>query len=1030
MNPDSIVSGEEFGGVYVFISNYIPLGSIFWRSSIPTALGPMWDIVGVESVGSQESVSSASVELATPAIHPDGIISGESVGTITLIASALASPDSVDSSEFVSSPQFDQIIHPDSAANESVVESPQLNSTVYADEISSSETFDGIFVLIDLLISDLTVDNEDVVSDVSVAFDATVVAVDSIFSREVVGDPTVGLCITVYVDSIDSSERVPRLYLHHPITDLTVECDEAVPDISVIDTVPPLYPLSILSSEMVNNTAMITDGVIYPYALNSDNPVGEPNLGISSVIGVSSLPDESGIGDVVASADGDEIDADNIASEENVSDEVLATDVFVAPKPLDFVYSDIPIDASKLYQEGEVTRTYNGTTYDWDTTQSYYYSTYAWVHEYVQYSHNRVPDDPDHPEGGWHYEPVTTDVTVLRESFEGFSYDIWKKLVYAHQLPWYLIDKAYYGQLEEWILHGLNVFRLMSEPTLGAITNALVGAWHVGNPIAELVQDSPGGTEVIQTNLGIVDDRIAELRGTSPAGIIANGVPQQVYATVSAVTAEVTDTFASIAEYTIEDKLANYEIYEDISVTPAFNYIFSVPEPTYIQGIPVLPALRTDHLCSIDIISTVLKIGKDSSGKTEFFGVAPDIYGETVTDYDLVDDLPPSLYNPQRPPVVRPEDPTSDWWEPDPYDIPDVPDGWDGWTPEETDSGDTGEDWEETPDGVTPSGSQTRYKDFPLNLFGGGTIILSGVPKYKNNGKKKWIFATGKKKKRKDDDECVDQEVDDGPRYIGAYFRNGHLVLTDGEYVLRTAAPPRGQRVFIFAGYYGKKSFIGWWKSPKKYKYRMGEMVDKGQSNKGVTTIMIGRAWGQMSPGENAGNGMTIGNIKVIDESGNIPEFGNDPNIGTPTSTLQGIAMSDLGYNDKVTDDSGTSEPYYLDPNNPNNKALQEIIDAIHEASNEIKVIEQNLRDYPNMPADKRAEGNAALTRLRDYVSQLRNDYSERAAVAPPHWVPVDQKDEDYLKYRADYNKWKLQARMIGYFSINDTSRVGVPGVH
>lgn len=1128
MDVDSILTGEEFGVPFAYTTALNLTPEPLYRPFDAKTFLSMWEIAGVGSISSQESLSSPSVVM-NPGAQPTSISSAESVSDITVNVTIY--PDELASFEVVSNPLFmtdskvDSVLSEEFVSDVSIVMQLLLfpgsittgfaagtvtvNTTVNATSIASAEAFGSVTLSTPLFVTPTSIASAESVSDpranyillalpssigsaeavsdvaanavinVSPLYDDSAISnagvsltymVDgadpteevsdlytnyrvvaemdsadsssavqdisaeliarirptSAVTQEVFGLPEVGLNSVVQPASIESAERLPKAYVHHPISDLSVNDGSAVPEVNATLQSEPAYPLSILSEELVNNVNAVIEGVINPYALSSDGEFGFASVLISAHITAESVSESEEFGEVSLGLSVTRFDADSIASEEQVS-EATITDVFIRPKAFDRAYSDQPLSVENMYGDDTVDRVWDGEAWQWEVANSYYYSNYTWVRTWITYDQKWVTDGD-----GGHWEPITIENTSLKEKFDGMSRKMWSELIYAHQLPWYQLSSHYYGQLEDWILHGLNVERPVSTTGSGATTNQIFGEWHVDSPIGELVDSSPGGSEVVITNLSVIDDRIAELRGSSPAGIITAGVPQQVYATISAVTAEATDTFASTAEYVIEDKVANYDLYEGVSVSPAVNYIFKVPEPTYIQGIPVVPSIRTDPLCFVDIIAPALKISRDSSGKLEFFGVAPDVYGETVTSYDTVDDLPPTLYRPLRPPRVLPEDPTSDWEEPDPYDLPDIPDTWDGWEPEETDdpSGDSDDGWEETDDGVTP-GTQTRYKDFPLNLYGGGTVIMSGIPKYKNNGKKKWLFATGKKRKKPDPEgNCVDEEIDDGPRYIGLYIKNGKLVLTDGEYVLRCSAPPRGQRALVFAGYYGKKSYVGWWKNPKKYSYRMGEMVDKGQSNKGVTTIMIGRGWGLRSAADNAGDGFTIGSIQIIDETITAGSAGTNPNLTTPTSTLQGIAYSTVSPTSTSDDNASTSDSYVLDPNNPNNAVLKEISEQIREVNDRMKEISDNLRAYPNMPSDQRDAGNASLAALSAVRDQLREDYQTRAALAPPHWVSVNpEQTDEYKKYMADYSKWKYQPRMIGYFSINDTSRVGVPGV-
>ena len=292
---------------------------------------------------------------------------------------------------------------------------------------------------------------------------------------------------------------------------------------------------------------------------------------------------------------------------------------------------------------------------------------------------------------------------------------------------------------------------------------------------------------------------------------------------------------------------------------------------------------------------------------------------------------------------------------------------------------------EDPAEGVTTT-TGVMYKEFPLNLYGGGTVIMSGIPKYKNNGKKKWLFATAKKKQKKTDENgelCVDEQVDDGPRYIGLYIRNGNLVLTDGEFVLRTKAPPRGQRVLVFAGYYGTRSFVGWWMNPKRYKYNYGELTDRSNDKNGPTLIMLGRGWGTKSPGESAGNGFTIGSIKIVDESSEVGSLGYSYSSGEPSNSPGGTFndFNDL-YNqykstlptktlDAIAQESAIVAPdiyskddmdfYVIDTEKPHDPVLEDMYGSIRSAMEEANSIYQKLQQYPNMPYEEKDKAEKAL---------------------------------------------------------------------
>ena len=1079
--PTSIVSEEAFEAIDVLIDLIADVDSVESAESISDVT--IRTDSQVDSVESAEFVSDIEViaELVIFAgsitsteifdgptiinyVHADSIDGAEAVGEPTVTSPIIVSADSIDSEESVSTVAIQMVLYlyPTSIDAEESVEDVQINQTTnisqiynplsvgsvvvsltyYADEISSEEDVPELAINYVEYVTELTVEDSSSVEDVALTEEA-IIRADSILSRENVAAVEVGINRIITAESIDDTERISRIYLHHPMSELTVGDESVVSDIDATVHVPVAYPLSILSDGLLNNVLAYQANVINPFAGSSESEVGLPSFYNNGEINVPELNDGEEFGGLTLSLTMTEITVSEIETEEVLSD-VLLTDTFVLPKQPDAVYANYVLSVLELYGQSDVNRAYSEGAWEWDLTNAYYEERFVYESTYIEYGKEEVVNPDTHE-----IEIVSTEtpVTVLRDKYPFFHKEQWSLLIEAHQWEWQDYFKNYYGLAEEWILHGSNTVELRAYEESGEITHNVHGSWHVDNPLAELspLTQFDGELFPVSTNLSVVDDRIAELRANSPTGIVTTSAPQTVYATISATTAEVTDTLSANCEYVIEDQVANYDLYEGISVSPALNYIFDVPEPSYIKGIPVIPALRTDPLCAVDIGSRALHIGADAYGKLNFFGVAPDILGETVTDTDYKDELPPSLYRPLKPPYVQPDDPTSEFTAPEMPEPPEMPDGWDGWEPEDpADDGDEVEDgWEEDPaEGVTPT-TGVMYKDFPLNLYGGGTVIMSGIPKYKNNGKKKWLFATAKKKqkKSKDDDVCVDEDVNDGPKYIGLYIRNGNLVLTDGEFVLRTKAPPRGQRVLVFAGYYGDKSFVGWWKNPKHYKYRYGELGERSTERAGVTLIMIGRGWGTKSAGEAAGNGFTIGSIKIVDETSDVGSFGTSTDDATtgvigsvinalPTPALDAIAQESAQpvadyYSQEALD------YYVIDQTKPHDPVIEGIYDSIRSAMEEYNDTYQKLMKYPNMPADQKNAANAVLSSLTSYLSDLRATAEEVSqGKYNPNWVHVPaMTSEEREQYFKDYAAWKTQSRMIGYFSINDSSRVGVPGV-
>lgn len=1142
MTPDSIVSAEEFDEPYVFISGYIPLGSIYWRSSVPSALLSMWDellpegiataevvpditadlassiMLYVDSVDSEESVSNI---IATSAAMVDSVDSEESVSDVTIemdlivIPSSISSefvagtlsmnvtvtvdsigsaevvgeptvmtplqvePNAINTTEVVEQPSVNYILFcaVNSAESEEALDDVQINQTTnisamydtssvsaagvsltyYVDDVPSEEDVSELAINYVEYVTELTIDDTSSVENVTLTQEA-IIRADSILSREISAAIEIGTNRYVEPDSITSSERVSMGYLHHPISDVEIGDESAVSDIDVTVHVPPAYPLSILSDELVNNTLTYQANEIVAYAISSDAEVGFPSTRNNGRVDVPELSDGEEFGETTLSLTMTEITAVDIESEEDVS-EALLSSTFVLPKAHDEVYSDSVQTVYDIYGDDvfKKERVWDGSEWQWEYQDSYFYTQFMREDSYTHYFVVQLVNEDNEI----YYEGRTEEIHYLKPIYPTFSEEQWMLLTEAHQWQWYEYFQNYYGVLDEWILHGNNRISVEANADSSRIDYRTVGNWHVNNPIAEIApaQEFDGEFFPVYTNLSIVDDRIAELRATSPAGIITTTTPQTVYATISAETVEVTDTLSSSCEYVIQDQVANYELYEGISVSPAFNYLFDVPEPTYIKGIPVLPSLRTDPLCSVDIPMRALQISADAYGKLNFFGVAPDILGETTTYTDYNDELPPTLYKPLKPPYIQPEDPTSELSEQQDIEQPELPDTWDGWEPEDPADDGTGEEpddgWEEDPaEGVTPT-TGVMYKEFPLNLYGGGTVIMSGIPKYKNNGKKKWLFATAKKKQKKTDENgelCVDEQVDDGPRYIGLYIRNGNLVLTDGEFVLRTKAPPRGQRVLVFAGYYGTRSFVGWWMNPKRYKYNYGELTDRSNDKNGPTLIMLGRGWGTKSPGESAGNGFTIGSIKIVDESSEVGSLGYSYSSGEPSNSPGGTFndFNDL-YNqykstlptktlDAIAQESAIVAPdiyskddmdfYVIDTEKPHDPVLEDMYGSIRSAMEEANSIYQKLQQYPNMPYEEKDKAEKALYALRTYVEDMKNAASTHIKTVEPSWIPVRKmSSEERANYMKDYERWKVMPRMIGYFSIDDSSRVGVPGV-
>lgn len=1140
MTPDSIISAEEFDEPYVFISSYIPLGSIYWRSSAPVALLSMWDEISPDEIVSAEAVSDITLDLA-PSImlYVDGVSSEESVSNIIMTSAAMV--DSVDSEESVSDVtiEMELIVLPSSISSEFVSGALSMNVTVEASSISSSEAVSSPVVMTPLLVepnainttevveqpsvnyilfcavdgvdteealedvqinqttnisqmyedsgvssvgvslvyyvddiepeedvsdltinyveyvTDLSVDDNSALGDVTLTQEA-IIRPSSILTREISSQIEIGTNRIAEMDGIESSEHVSPVYFHHPVIDLSAGDGSVVSDIEVTVHVPLAYPLSILSDETFNNVLAYQEGVINPFAPASESVVGFPSFYNNGQIDVPALSEGEEFGALTLSLTMTEISVSSIETEESLS-EVTAYDFFVQSKAFDAVYADHIESVLERYGHDALTqvkRFFQDGSWEWDFSESFYYSTFVKIENYTAYSVVEVVDPVTNEIT---YEGREEEKTYLREIFDGFHEEEWAMLVEAHQWEWHEYYRNYYGLLENWILHGGNNLSMVADRASGEIQYLTRGDWHYDQPIAEIrpITEYTGQYDPVYTNLSIVDDRIAELRATSPAGIITTSTPQQVYATISAETAEVTDVLASTCEYVIQDQVANYDLYEGVSVTPAFNYIFDVPEPSYIKGIPVVPELRTDSLCSVDIVSRALQIGADAYGKLNFFGVAPDIIGETVTYTDYKDELPPTLYKPLKPPYVSPEDPTSEYKVPDDVEQPELPDdSWDGWEPEEPSDDGTGEDyedgWEEDPsEGVTPT-TGTMYKEFPLNLYGGGTVIMSGIPKYKNNGKKKWLFATAKKKQKQNNDEevCVDEQVYDGPRYIGMYIKNGNLVLTDGEFVLRTKAPPRGQRVLVFAGYYGGRSFVGWWQNPKKFKYRFGEMSDRSNDKNGITLIMVGRGWGTKTPGESAGNGFTIGSIKIVDENAEVGSLGDSYQSGggspsgggtlppdwipadLPTFTLDAIAQ-EMAQETPDPYSQADMDFYVIDQDKPHDAVLEDMYNSIRAAMEEYNSMYQAKMKYPNMPQEEKDKAEQSLAALKTYIMDMQSAAIEQASGATmPYWKPVKHMSSDErIQYMKDLKRWLVQPRMIGYFSIDDSSRVGVPGV-
>lgn len=1128
MTPDSIVSAEEFDEPYVFISGYIPLNAITWRTRDATASLSMWDELLPEGIATAEVVPDITIDLASSVmVYVDSVDSEESVSNITATSAAMV--DSVDSEESVSDVtiEMDLIVIPSSISSEFVAGTLSMNVTIAADSISSAEAVGeptamtplqvepnainttevveqpsvnyilfcavnsaeseealddvqinqttNISAMYDTssvsaagvsltyyvddvpseedvselainyveYVTELTIDDTSSVENVTLTQEA-IIRADSILSREIAASVAVGYNQIVGADSADSSERVSRVYLHNPIVDLYIDDDSSVSDIEAFVHVPPAYPLSILSDAIVNNSLVYQENTIVPFGMSSDSEMGFPGAQNNGLIRTESIDDEE-LEDVTLSFNVTAIATEAIAGEEFFEEDAVVTETFIPGKSLDFVYSDSVESVTERYGPGALNgakRTWNGSSWEWDLSEAFYAQNFTREDSYIE-RWSELVTDPVTLEQKW--KPFEQEHTYLRDVYSRFKKEVWAALVEAHQWKWYEYYQNYYGELDQWILHGGNYGVTVAQSDSGTVETRRWGDWHVSyavsqyEPLDAYVADFP----TVDTNLSVVDDKIAELRASSPAGLVVTNTPQTVYGTISAVTAEVSDTFTSVSEYVVEDQIANFELYEGVSVSPAYNYFFDIPEPSYIQGVPVLPALRTDPACSVDIISRALHIGVDTYGKQNFFGIAPDVYGETVTDTDLNDDLPPSLYKPLKPPYVSPEDPTTNWKPPDVPELPEMPSGWDGWTPEEPPEDDPYEEeddgWEEDPnEGVTPT-TGVMYRDFPLNLYGGGTVIMSGIPKYKNNGKKKWIFATGKKRKKKDGELCVDEDVYDGPNYIGMYIRNGHLVLTDGEFVLRTSAPPRGQRALLFAGYYGKKSFVGWWASPKRFNYRYGEMTERANERKGVTTIMIGRGWGRKSPGESAGNGFTIGSIKIVDETESAGSFGSEPDSGggdtippwgLPSPVAEGEARS---LSPKPPEEDNDVPTYYIvDRTKPHDPVLADLYDTLATAKEQLRQIKDDMREYPNMPLDVKAKANQAIERYRTYIYQIEVAIEERKHdfKEEPQWTYVPTMDSaERTQYMKDYERWRKQPRMIGYFGIDDTSRVGTPGV-
>lgn len=1004
--------------------------------------------VHIDSISSSEAHGSVRVDFPLYA-SVDSISSAESVQNATLNYHARCVVDGIATAEVVEDVTLSYTVNISSIVSREDVPGHSVSYHCAVDGISSEGAVPDATLNYVEYVTELTIDDNSSVEDVTLGLDA-VIRGDSILSKEFVSSIEIGYNTVISPDEIDTSERISRVYFHHPMSDISIGDGSSVSDLEATVHVPYAYPLSILSDEQFNNVLAHQTNEIAAFALSSEAEFGFPAFQNNGRVDSPSIHDGEQIGDPTLSLTMTQISADSVASEEDVA-EAFAFAASVAPKSFDVVSADHIQSVIERYGEEAIDkqalRKYVSGSWEWDLSGSIYYSTFTRVDSYTRY----WIEESENENHEIVKTPKSEEVSYLKNIFTNFSPEPFSALVEAHQWEWYEYYRNYYGLLEEWVMNGSNTIAIEASADSGEVVFSRKGSWHVGFPIAEITprQEFDGEFFPVATNLGIVDDRIAELRATSPAGIITTNTPQQVYATISAETAEVSDVLTSTCEYVIQDQVANYELYEGVSVSPAINYIFDVPEPSYINGVPVVPSLRTDKLCSVDIVSRALHIGADAYGKLNFFGVAPDIVGETVTDTDYNFELPPTLYKPLKPPYVSPEDPTSETEQED-VEQPDLPDGWDGWEPEDpaddgTDDG-TDDGWEEDPsEGVTPTNG-AMYKDFPLNLFGGGTVIMSGIPKYKNNGKKKWLFATAKKKKKKSNDEvCVDEQVDDGPKYIGMYIKNGKLVLTDGEFVLRTAAPPRGQRVLVFAGYYGSRSFVGWWMNPKRYKYRYGELVERANKKDGVTLIMIGRGWGVKKPGESQGNGFTIGSIKIVDESDQVGSFGygeQSPPSGVinelpnsagqtdlPTKELEALAAElKLAYS-KYSE--STAEFFVLDPNEPHDPVLFQMYEDIRAAMLSYYEIDLKVHQYPNMPPEELAKAHQAMSELDQYIRDMRQAAeAQKAGAGDPKWVPVSSIPSDELvQYKKDYERWKVQPRMIGYFSIDDSSRVGVPGV-
>lgn len=1037
---DSVASAESVSDIEITTSP--------WISPYPFESGsyverPQIDVtVYVGEISSAESHGSVRVDFPIYA-SVDSISGSESINNATLNYHVSCAVSDIETEEGVEEPQLNQTTHITQMYDGAEISAVGVSLRYEIGDTASEEEVSDLYIN--------TVDYADVDScDEETGYgeptltQTAVIRADSILSREIAASVAVGYNQIIGADSAESSERVSRVYLHNPIVDLYIDDDSSVSDIEAFVHVPPAYPLSILSDAIVNNSLVYQENTIVPFGMSSDSEMGFPGAQNNGLIRAESIDDEE-LEDVTLSFNVTAIATEAIAGEEFFEEDAVVTGTFIPDKALDVVYSDSVESVTERYGPGAfdgAKRTWNGSSWEWDLSEAFYAQNFTRVATYIE-RWSELVTDPVTKEQEW--KPFEQEHSYLRDVYPRFKKEVWAALVEAHQWKWYEYYQNYYGELDQWLLHGGNYGVTVAQSDSGTVETRRWGDWHMSyavsqyEPLDEYVADFP----IVDTNLSVVDDKIAELRASSPAGLVVTNTPQTVYGTISAVTAEVSDTFTSVSEYVVEDQIANFELYEGVSVSPAYNYFFDIPEPSYIQGVPVVPALRTDPACSVDIISRALHIGVDTYGKRNFFGIAPDVYGETVTDTDLNDDLPPSLYKPLKPPYVSPEDPTSNWKPPDVPELPEMPGGWDGWTPEEPPEDDPYEEeedgWEEDPnEGVTPT-TGVMYRDFPLNLYGGGTVIMSGIPKYKNNGKKKWIFATGKKRKKKDGELCVDEDVYDGPNYIGMYIRNGHLVLTDGEFVLRTSAPPRGQRVLLFAGYYGKKSFVGWWASPKRFNYRYGEMTERANERKGVTTIMIGRGWGRKSPGESAGNGFTIGSIKIVDETESAGSFGSEPDSGggdtippwgLPSPAAEGEARS---LSPKPPEEDNDVPTYYIvDRTKPHDPVLADLYDTLATAKEQLRQIKDDMREYPNMPLDVKAKANQAIERYRTYIYQIEVAIEERKHdfKEEPQWTYVPTMDSaERTQYMKDYERWRKQPRMIGYFGIDDTSRVGTPGV-